>query len=251
MPELAPRSSLLPPSWAVTDVIRRRLGEQAGRQRAMFEEGHLLLVLHAPPSPDTPHREGRFFWRDQAGNWTPPGTAPSQPGVGQLLGEYEKALDKLQQDEDEAVTARDYFDLLNRLNPLARSARNMHEAIQDARGAVPGDRQLLLWRDRAYTISRAAELLHNDAKNALDFAVAERAEQEAESSRRALVAAHRLNVLVACFFPIATMAAIFGANLGHGLESYDAQYAPFPLLAILGGGLCLGLLLTAFINRKP
>jgi hypothetical protein len=242
MPEPAPRSSLLPPSWAVPDVIRRRLGEQAGRQRAMFEAGHLLLVLHAPPSPDTPHREGRFFWRDQAGNWTPPGTAPSQPGLGQLLGEYEKALDKLQQDEDEAVTARDYFDLLNRLNPLVRSARNMHEAIQDAREAVPGDRQLLLWRDRAYTISRAAELLHNDAKNA---------EQEAESSRRALVAAHRLNVLVACFFPIATMAAIFGANLGHGLESYDAQYAPYPLLAILGGGLILGLVLTAFINRKP
>ena len=66
-----------------------------------------------------------------------------------------------------------------------------------------------------------------------------------------LVAAHRLNILVACFFPIATMAAIFGANLGHGLESYDRQYAPFPLLAILGGGLFLGLLLTTFINRKP
>ena len=251
MPDPAPRSSLLPPSWAVPDVIRRRLGEQAGRQRAMFEEGHLLLVLHAPPSPDTPHREGRFFWRDTAGNWTPPGTAPSQPGVAQLLAEYEKAIEKLQQDEDEAVTARDYFDLLNRLNPLVRSARNLHEALQDGREAVPGDRQLLLWRDRAYTISRAAELLHNDAKNALDFAVAERAEQEAESSRRGLTAAHRLNTLVACFFPIATMAAVFGANLGHGLESYDQQHAPFTLVAMLGGGLVLGLLLAAFINRKP
>jgi hypothetical protein len=250
MPEPVTRSSLLPPGWAVPDVFRRRLGEQPGRQRAMFEEGHLLLVLHAPPSPDTPHREGRFFWRDAAGHWTPPGTAPSQPGVGQLLGDYEKALEKLQQDEDEAVTARDYFDLLNRLNPLARSARNLHEAVQDGREAVPGDRQLLLWRDRAYTISRAAELLHNDAKNALDFAVAERAEQEAESGRRALTAAHRLNTLVACFFPIATLAAIFGANLGHGLEPYDKQFAPYPLLGILGGGLVLGLILMAFINRR-
>jgi hypothetical protein len=251
MPEPAPRSSLLPPTWAVPDVIRRRLGEQAGRQRAMFEEGHLLLVLHAPPSPDTPHREGRFFWRDATGAWTPPGTAPSQPGVGQLLADYEKAVEKLQQSEDEAVTARDYFDLLNRLNPLVRAARNMHEALQDGREAVPGDRQLLLWRDRAYTISRAAELLHNDAKNALDFAVAERAEQEAESSRRALTAAHRLNTLVACFFPIATMAAVFGANLGHGLEAYDQQHAPLTLVAMLGGGLVLGLLLAAFINRRP
>ena len=77
----------------------------------------------------------------------------------------------------------------------------------------------------AVAIARSAELLHNDAKNALDFAVAERAEYEAESSRRALTAAHRLNTLVACFFPIATMAAIFGANLGHGLESYDRLHA--------------------------
>lgn len=251
MPEPAPRSSLLPAAWAVPDVFRRRLGEQAGRQRAMHEEGHLLLVLHAPPSPDSPAREGQFFWRDAAGNWTPPGTAPSQPGVPQLLTEYEKAIERLQDAEDNASSARDYFELLNRLNPLVRAARNMYATLQDGREAVPNDRQLLLWRDRAYTISRSAELLHNDAKNALDFAVAERAEQEAESSRRALVAAHRLNILVACFFPIATLAAIFGANLKHGLEGYDAQHAPVPLLAIMAGGLLLGLILTGFITRKP
>jgi hypothetical protein len=251
MPEPVTRSSLLPPTWAVPDVFRRRLGEQAGRQRAMHEEGHLLLVLHGPPSPDSPAREGRFFWRDAAGAWTPPGTAPSQPGVAQLLAEYEKAIERLQEAEDDAKTARDYFDLLNRLNPLVRAARNMYETLQDGREAVPNDRQLLLWRDRAYTISRSAELLHNDAKNALDFAVAERAEQEAESSRRALTAAHRLNTLAACFFPIATLAAIFGVNLTHGLEGYDTAYAPLPLLAILVGGLLLGLVLMAFINRKP
>lgn len=226
MPEPVSRS-LLPPSWAVPDVFRRRLGEQSGRQRIMEAEGHLLLVLHAPPSPDVQTREGRFFWRDPNGAWTPAGTAPSQPGVGQLLTEYEKAIEKLQQAEDDAVSARQYFDLLNRLNPLVRSARNLHEALQAGREAVPDDRQLLLWRDRAYAISRSAELLHNDAKNALDFAVAERAEQEAESSRRGLTAAHRLNILVACFFPIATMAAIFGTNLRHGLEGYDRLYAPY------------------------
>jgi hypothetical protein len=250
MPEPTSRS-LLPAGWAVPDVFRRRLGEQPGRQRAMEAEGHLLLVLHAPPSPDSQTRQGRFFWRDATGTWTPAGSAPSQPGVGQLLTEYEKAIERLQQAEDEASTARQYFDLLNRLNPLVRSARNLHEAIQDGREAAPNDRQLLLWRDRAYAISRSAELLHNDAKNALDFAVAERAEQELESSRRALSAAYRLNILVACFFPIATMAAIFGVNLRHGLEPYDAEYAPYPLLAILACGLLLGLILTAFINRKP
>ncbi len=250
MPEPASRS-LLPPTWAVPDLFRRRLGEQSGRQRIMEADGHLLLVLHAPPSPDVQSREGRIYWRDAGGAWTPPGTAPSQPGVGQLLAEYEKVVEKLQQAEDAAVTARQYFELLNWLNPLVRAARNLHEALQAGREAVPDDRQLLLWRDRAYGISRSAELLHNDAKNALDFAVAERAEQEAEASRGALSAAHRLNVLVACFFPIATLAAIFGVNLHHGLEPYDEAYAPYPLIAILGGGLLLGLFLTTFINRKP
>ena len=250
MPEPATRS-LLPQTWGVPDVFRHRLGERPGRQRAMEAEGHLLLVLHAPPTADADNREGRFFWRDAAGQWTPSGVAPSQPGVGQLLAEYERAIDRLQQAEDEAKTARQYFNLLNHLNPLVRATRNLHGALQDGREKMPNDRQLLLWRDRAYELSRSAELLHSDAKNALDFAVAERAEQEAESSRRMEVSAHRLNVLLACFFPLATLAAIFGTNLHHGLEKYDAQYAPIPILALLGSGLLMGVILMLFINRRP
>jgi hypothetical protein len=250
MPEPANRS-LLPQAWSVPDVFRRRLGDRPGRQRAMEAEGHLLLVLHTPPLADSDAREGRFFWRDATGQWTPAGAAPSQPGVGQLLAEYERAIDKLQQAEDEAKTARQYFDLLNQLNPLVRAARNLHSTLQDAREKVPNDRQLLLWRDRAYELSRSAELLHNDAKNALDFAVAQRAEEEAQSSRRVEAAAHRLNVLAACFFPVATLAAIFGANLRHGLEAYDQQYAPWPLVALLGGGLLIGVIIALLINRKP
>ena len=241
--------SLLPLSWQVPDEFHRRLGDQPGRQRTMKADGHLLVILHAPPKPDTSEREGRFFWRDANGTWTPPGTAPSQPGVGQLLTDYEKAIDRLQEMEDAAQSARDYFTLLNQLTPLARSARNLHEALQEAREAAPEDRQLLLWRDRAYVLARSAELLYSDAKNALDFAVAQRAEEEAESSRRAATAAYRLNTLVACFFPVATLAAIFGVNLRHGMETWDERYAPLPMVAILGGGLLIGVLLMLFINR--
>ena len=242
--------SLLPLSWQVPDEFHRRLGDQPGRQRTMKADGHLLVILHAPPKPDTSEREGRFFWRDANGTWTPPGTAPSQPGVGQLLTDYEKAIDRLQEMEDAAQSARDYFTLLNQLTPLARSARNLHEALQEAREAAPEDRQLLLWRDRAYVLARSAELLYSDAKNALDFAVAQRAEEEAESSRRAATAAYRLNTLVACFFPVATLAAIFGVNLHHGMETWDERYAPLPMVAILGGGLLMGVVLMLFINRK-
>lgn len=244
-------SNLLPPGWTVPNEFRRRLGDQAGRQRLMAAEGHLLLVLHAPPSADSAERQGRFYWRDATGRWTPSGASPAQPGVGDLLREYERAIESLQQVEDEATSARDYFELLNRLNPLVRAARNLHQTIQEAREAAPDDRSLILWRDRAYVISRSAELLHNDAKNALDFAVAQRAEEEAVSSRRAATAAHRLNVLVACFFPIATLAAIFGMNLSHGLDQWDQQHAPLPLLGILGIGMALGIVLMLIINRKP
>ena len=242
--------SLLPLSWQVPDEFHRRLGDQPGRQRTMKADGHLLVILHAPPKPDEAEREGRFFWRDASGQWTPPGTAPSQPGIGQLLGEYERLVDQLQETEDRAKSARDYFNLLNQLNPLVRTTRNLHETLQDAREAVPDDRQLILWRDRAYALSRAAELLHNDAKNALDFAVAQRAEEEAESSRRAATAAYRLNMLAACFFPGATLAAIFGVNLSHGMETWDERYAPLPMIAILGGAFLLGVVLMLFINRR-
>jgi hypothetical protein len=244
-------SSLLSPSWQVPQEFRNRLGDQAGRQRLMAADGHLLLILHAPPSAGSAERHGRIFWRDASGKWTPSGVSPGQPGLGELLAEYERALDALQRDEDAAITAREYFDLLNRLNPMQRAARNLHQTIQEARDAAPDDRSLILWRDRAYVINRTAELLHNDAKNALDFAVARKAEEEAASSRRAATAAHRLNILAACFFPIATLAAIFGMELNNGLRDYDRLYAPLPMLVILGVGLFLGIVLMLFINRRP
>jgi hypothetical protein len=250
VPEPKP-SNLLPAGWDVPATFRQRLGDQAGRQRLMQADGHLLIILHAPPKPDANERDGRFFWRDPAGKWTPTGSSPSQPGLGEFLAQYERVLDDLQRDEDQASTAREYFQLLNRLQPMVRTTRNMQQALQEAREAEPGDRQLLLWRDRAYAIARTAEQLHADAKNALDFAVAQRAEDEAEATRRVEAAGHRLNVLAAMFFPMVTLATLFGMEMPNGLEKLNAQYAPWPMYGILGVGMVLGALLTAFITRKP
>jgi hypothetical protein len=83
------------------------------------------------------------------------------------------------------------------------------------------------------------------------FAVAQRAEEEAESSRRVEVAGHRLNVLAAMFLPLTALCAFFGMELHNGLEPWDQKYAPLPMLAILAVGLVLGAALTAFITRKP
>jgi hypothetical protein len=244
-------STLVPSNWQVPEAIRRRLGEEAGKQRAIYIDGHLLVVLHSPPKPDTPQREGRFYWRDPEGTWASSGGLWIDQPLGNLLTEFEHAIDLLQQAEDVAKSARDYFDLLNKLNPFVRTTRNMLSALEQARDHVRDDRQLLVWRDRAYSIARAAELLQEDGKNALDFAVAQRAEEEAEASRRVAAASHRLNVLVACFFPVATLAAILGTNMHHGLEDLDSKYAPLPLLAVLGVGLITGICLAKFITRRP
>jgi hypothetical protein len=58
----------------------------------------------------------------------------------------------------------------------------------------------------------------------------------------------RLNLLAAFFFPIATLSAIFGANLKHGLEQVTA---PAAFLAVMATGLALGALLMKFVARVP
>lgn len=239
-------TSLLPTSWEVPTVFRERLGDDVGRQRMMEADGHLLLVLHAPPQPDQDERVGRFFWRKPDGTWTPKGLTHGQLAVGELLGEFERAIDDIDQAEDIASNATEYFTILSALNPLVRSTRNLHDVLQEARQAVPKDRQLIVLRDRAYNLQRRTELLYNDAKNALDFAIAKRGEEQAEASEKMAVASHRLNLLVAFFFPLATLCAIFGMELRHGLEQ---QEPPGPMLVIIGIGLLLGFVLMMFVTR--
>jgi hypothetical protein len=216
----------------------------------MLEDGQLLLVLHAPPGADETDRRGRFFWRDSAGTWR---TAPKAERVSNLeehVNDYRIAISRLEEAEEDANDARDYFELIDRVTPLSRATRNMYDALQEARDTMRDDRNLIVTRDQAYDLHRRSDLLYADAKNGLDFAVAWQAEQQAESSYQMSVATHRLNLLVAFFFPIATLTAIFGANLRHGLESWDQLYAPLPLVAAIAGGLLCGIILTGFIARR-
>jgi hypothetical protein len=242
-------SSLLPADWDIPASLRARLGTSAGRQRVLEEEGHLVLVLHAPPAANEVGRRGRFFWRDRNGNWRVAPKGERVANLSEQLNEYRIAIEQLEQDEDAARQARDYFELLDRLAPLARATRNMYEALQKARETVADDRQLIVARDAAYELTRRADLLHDDAKNGLNFAVAWQAEQQAESSYQMSVATHRLNLLVAFFFPIATLMAVFGANLRHGLEGLDRLSPPTPLLGVLVAGLFFGIILTRFVTR--
>lgn len=240
--------SILPSAWKVPAVFRARLGEGPGRQRAMESQGHLLLVLHEPPLPGEPERRGRFFWREPDGSWKSSGLGAGVQALRAHLAHFADRVDKLDDELQRAAGANDFFLVLQAIAPLHRTTRNLHAALQQAREMVPGDRELIVLRDRAGEIERAAELLHTDTKNGLDFMVAFKAEEEANRSYEMAVSAHRLNLMAALFFPIATLGAIFGMNLEHHVQFWGK---PWDFLGILGVGFFGGLLLTGVIAARP
>ncbi|MEX2315694.1 MAG: CorA family divalent cation transporter [Pirellulales bacterium] len=246
---MKPESTLLPAEWNVPDEFRQRLGESAGRQRLMQADGQLLLVLHAPPAADEAGRRGRFFWRDPGGNWKAAPRAEETSSLVEHLAEYRTTIENLEQREEAAQSAREYFEVIDQVTPLTRAARNLLDVLQKAREAKPDDRRLIVARDEAYDVSRRADLLYDDAKNGLEFAIARQAEAQTESSRQMMVAAHRLNVLVALFFPIATLTGMFGMSFRHGLEIYDALWAPWLFIGVTIAGLLMGIVITSIITR--
>lgn len=235
----------LPTAWTVPDGFRQRLGERVGKQRLMQADGHLLLVLHAPPRGDETERVGRYFWRKPEGTWCAAEPGGRSVTLASHLAEFESTVDQLDQLEDAASSARDYFELMSRLGPLHRTARNLHVVLQQAREAVPQDRELINQRDRAYEIERSLELLHSDAKNGLDFAMARQAEEQSAAADRMARAAHRLNLLAAFFFPLATLSAVLGVNLEHGWERVPG---PLPFFTMIGSGLAAGLVLMLYVS---
>lgn len=240
-------ADLIPPLWKVPQAFRHRMGEQVGRQRSMVADGHLLLVLHAPPKPNENQRHGRFFWRDAEGQWTSKDRGTGINALNKHLEEYEELIATLDRLEEKATSSAEYFAILEQLSPVQRTVTNLHRVLQEAREECPEFRELINLRDRAYGLERTAELLLAEVKNALDVLVAKRAEEHAVSSHRMSVSAHRLNVLAALFFPLATLMTIFGANLRHGWE--DA-WPPIPMLVVLGLGLALGGILTMFVTQN-
>ena len=239
---------LIPEDWEVPAIFRQRLGDQVGRQRPMIADGHLLLVLHQPPRHDQNERRPAIFWRNPAGEWRASGDESGGTALESHFAEYHSRLLELDEQEVDARKAEELFTILSEVTPLHRSARHQHAALQEARDQIKEARDLIYFRDRTYEIERAAELLYTDAKNALDFSIARRAEEQAQSSYQMAVSSHRLNVLAAFFFPIATLSAMFGINMQHGFET---EWAPQPFLVTMIGGLLIGFVLMLVVIRSP
>lgn len=253
------KKSLLPLDWDFPKQFRGRLGTSVGHQRALLADGHLLLVMHAPPTPDDTERGGRYFWRDIDGVWKSNDHGDGIQAITLHLAEYADRIAAIDQQEEQATTADDYFQVLDRLAPVYRAARHAHEVLQEARRLCPDDPGIVDVRNRAYAIERTAELLFNGAKNSLEFTVAKGAEQQAQASQRMAEGAHRLNILAAFFFPIVTLTAVFGVDL----ETVAAclrldvntvlsnRLVPWVFLGLMPFTLIVGGVLARFVNPPP
>src|SRR5262245_27646425 len=118
-------SKLLPTQWDVPDRFRARLGTQAGRQRTMVHEGHLLIILHAFPVPGELTRQAGFYWRASDGAWKSIGICKAGlKSLKEHVDAYTKRIHDLEERVESAQRAADYFDVLHAIGPVLRAARN-------------------------------------------------------------------------------------------------------------------------------
>ena len=238
-------ASLIPDTWGVPDKFRQRLGATAGRQRAMIEAGHLLLVLHELPAPGEQERRARFFWRAPNGEWRATGSKGNAlKALSEHLDVYRKRIAELDDQIDVANNAAALYQVLRAATPIARSARHAHRALQEAREGIDA-RELISLRDTAGDIERSVELLTYDAKNALEFVGAKEAEAQTQLARRATEAQHRLNLIAALFLPVTAVGSIFGINLASGLE----HRGPLLFWGVCVTALVLGLVVRSSVTR--
>jgi len=235
----------LPSTWNLPLELRERLGAEAGPQRAMREEGHLLIVLHELPGPNERKRKAALFWRHPTGQWKSTHDDAGLEGLQHLLAQYDERLQTLDEGEASATSAAEFHAVLESLTPLLRAARGMHRAMQQARDLIKSDRDLLNLRDKAAEIERTAELLMQDAQFGLNFTAAKQAESQAQSAQSMARTAHRINLLAAMFLPLTALASVFGMEIHNGFENSNAA---FPLIVIIG---CVaGVVLSVVLAKR-
>lgn len=209
---MTPEATVVPKLWNLPDAIRSRLGREAGPQRAMLEEGHLLIVLHQLPEPNELTRRAALFWRQPNGEWRSGlGGAPLAVLQAQLDA-YHERLVQLEAAENKASSASDYHSVLEQLSPVVRSARGLHRALQQARELLKSEHSLVNFRDQAAGVERNAELL----------------------------------LLAALFLPLTALASVFGMEIhSHFLDT------PANFWLICLAGLSAGLILSGLLVRRP
>jgi hypothetical protein len=224
----------LPAQFRVEEELREQLSGRPGHQRCLEGRGELLLIVHEVPKPRAPERTGLYFWKNRDGRWHQ-ASGPGLSGLGELLDRYSKAIDGHGELVDEADTAAEIFTILRHSGPLARSTRNLVQALEQTLAMDPDDREIRGYRDRSREIERAADLLNNDARVTLQFWQAERSEQQARSAARLGRIAYRLNLLAGFFLPLVALGGLFGMNM----DRWGGMFWGVVFLGLMIGGLLL------------
>jgi len=229
----------LPAHYTIERELKDQLSGRPGHQRCVEGAGELLLVVHEVPKSAVPERTAIVFWKRHDLSWMQPG-GPGISELGELLGRFERAIDGHEEVIDEADTAAEIFAIIRHAAPLARSTRNLVQALEQVLGIDPDDREIRAYRDRAREIERAADLLQADARLTLEFWRVQRAEEHSRASARLGRIAYRLNLLAGFFLPLVALGGLLGMNID--LPDF---LKPMFWLVFFGGMLVGGALLWA------
>jgi len=242
---MKPETTVLPKLWTVPEAISSRLGREPGPQRAMFEDGHLLIILHQLPLPDQHQRKAALFWRNAEGEWKTNLQGNGISALTEHLRLFDNRLTDLENAENRANTASEYHGVLEEISPVLRTSRGLHRALQQARELMKSERELINLRDQAAGVERTAELLLQDAQFGLNFTVARQAESQAATARQMAATAHRLNLLAALFLPLTALASIFGMEIHSTVSDSFENF-----LMICLGGVLVGLFVMGILMKK-
>lgn len=241
-------SSLYPDHWPLPKGITARLGETLEHQRTLAAEGHLLFVLHDPPKLGESRRDGFLVWRDAEGGYHTTSGGEGQRRINEALQAYAARLDTLENGLERARTADDLALVSAETDLVCRSLRPFVNALQTGCAALEQAPELVTLRDIAHMIDRAAELLAQRARTALQAKAATASDAVADRLNALEGHLFRLNLMVALFFPLMALAVALGWTISRPPAA--TLTALYPLLGV-GALAGVGFLVWAVLSRKP
>ncbi len=240
--------TVIPKAWSIPDIFRARMGNDVGRQRLMSEEGHHLVVLCEIPSlSDKGQRRPALFWVNDTGEWRSMPQSGGRSALRQLVLDYQEKVSALELKMTKVEgdnTPEEVHDVIDEAAPLQRSVRGLARVMQELRETLKDDREVLNIRDAAVSLESSIDLLLADAKSTLDFVTAKNAMIQAKESAKAAREAQKLNRIAALFFPLVTLASLFGMNAPADVLASNGS-----ILVILVG-LAMGALLWTILSKK-